>query len=83
MTDMLKCRGCGKVLDGHPYHTGKLAWVPETGKRCKSNFYGGHVCSRECDERASLELENSMPGHSGVSARLSVFAAQSLKDNWG
>jgi hypothetical protein len=34
-----------------------------SGARAKANYYGGWVCSRRCDFRASLELEQDMPGH--------------------
>jgi len=77
------CRGCGKVLNGKPYHMGGDAYHPETGKRCKKNFYGGFVCSPHCDYRASLELEDSMPGGTSPSRRISSQAMQSYRDNWG
>jgi hypothetical protein len=66
------CRGCGRKLNGKPYYMGGAAYHPETGERCKVNHYGGFVCSRQCDKRASHELENSMPG--GYSPNLSAPA---------
>jgi hypothetical protein len=57
------CRGCKKVLKGKPYYMGGSAYHPRTNERCKVNFYGGFVCSDECDKRANYELERSMPGN--------------------
>ncbi len=76
------CRGCGRILSGKPYYMGGRAYHPETGERCPSNHYGGFVCSRSCDFRASLELERSMPGHGDGQQRLGSFARESLERNW-
>lgn len=59
------CRGCGKVLRGEPFYKGGQAFLPIPGRsiRALTNFYGGFVCSRECDWRAALDLEQTMPGH--------------------
>ena len=60
-----KCRGCGKVLEGHPFYTGKPAYVRSRKHglvavpKC---HYGGHVCSERCDRTACGDLEGSMPG---------------------
>lgn len=60
-----ECRGCGRVLEGKPYYTGRDAFVRSkrhglvTVPTC---HYGGHVCSEDCDRRACLQLEGSMPG---------------------
>lgn len=59
------CRGCGKHLRGKPYHMGGEAYDPDTHARARVNYYGGFVCSRPCDYRAALRLEQSMPGHGG------------------
>lgn len=76
------CRNCGLVLRGKPYHLGGSAYHPDTGERCPINHYGGYVCSEECDRRASLELERSMPGHGRGQESLSCFAAAALRKNW-
>jgi hypothetical protein len=76
------CRGCGKVLRGKPYHLGGRAYDPDTGDECKRNFYGGFVCSYSCDRRASLELEQSMPGHGSGQKTLGCFARDALNRNW-
>lgn len=77
------CRGCGKVLIGKPYHMGGSAYLPGSKMEpARVNFYGGFVCSENCDRRASLELERTMPGHSYDQSRLSSFAADSLRRNW-
>jgi hypothetical protein len=76
------CRGCGKVLKGKPYYMGGGAYDLKTGVQCKVNFYGGYVCSKDCDISASLELERTMPGHSYSQTSLSSSALRSLKNNW-
>ena len=75
------CRSCGKLLRG----TGGSAYDPETGEKAKINQYGGFVCSRQCDVRACVELEQSMPGAVGyrmTESGLSPFAKQKIRDNW-
>jgi hypothetical protein len=77
-----ECRGCGRTLLGSPYHTGKPAYTPENPMLpVPANHYGGHVCSRQCDERAVLELESSMPG-AGKAKRLNPSIARKLHGNW-
>jgi len=73
-----KCRGCGKLLrcDGR-----NIAFDPETNEECKKNHYGGFVCSRRCDYNSSLELEQSMPGHSCSDTRLGCSSQQSFDNN--
>jgi hypothetical protein len=61
------------ILIGEPYYTGKSAYHPRTQERCKSNFYGGFVCSERCDYNSSWELETTMPGHD---------AKNHLRNNW-
>ena len=75
------CRGCGKVLDGKPYHLGGNAFDPDTGYKCRINHYGGYVCSEYCDRLACLALESSIPG-AGQAKFLSSFSAQTVKTNW-
>ena len=77
-----ECRGCRMKLRGKPYYMGGRAYHPVTGAECKINYYGGFVCSRECDFRSSLELEQDMPGHGSGQTRLGTYAAQSLRHNW-
>ena len=75
------CRGCGKLLDGSPYFKGGRAYDPKTREAAKVCHYGGWVCSRECDYRATLTLEQSMPGHRGQ-ARLSGDVLRKLNARW-
>jgi hypothetical protein len=79
------CRGCGQHLNGSPYWKGGSASVVINGRyshAAKANYYGGWVCSRSCDYRASLELEQSMPGH-GYSQRQSGREAMArINSNW-
>lgn len=75
------CRGCNRPLRGRPYHLGGAAYHPETGERCPSNFYGGFVCSETCDRRASLELDQTMPGHQGQT-KISSYAEERVRRSW-
>lgn len=80
-TETATCRGCGKVLNGKPYYMGGQAFDPITGKQCPANHYGGFVCSEDCDRRATLELESSMPGCAGQKTP-SCWSARTLRYNW-
>ncbi len=81
-TEVAECCNCGRKLKGLPYYMGKgYATHPVTGKDCKVNYYGGFVCSRSCDYRASLSLEQSMPGHKGQTV-LRGDVARSVEANW-
>lgn len=67
------CRGCGRVMEGKPYHLGGSAHFTDArGRRqtAKSCHYGGYVCSESCDRRACLALEQTMPGHGFDQQRL-------------
>ncbi len=78
-----KCRGCRRVLIGKPYHMGGPAFIPgPKHEQAKVNFYGGYVCSQDCDRRASLELEGTMPGHPYDQRTLNGPAAEHLRRNW-
>lgn len=83
--DVAKCRGCGRVLVDYngqpakPYYTGNQnAYHPKTGDRTKICYYGGFVCSRSCDHRACLDLEQSMPGHDYRQTSLGCYSAPSM-----
>lgn len=84
MADTAVCRGCGRELRGKPYHLGGLAYLPLEmgGGQAKRNFYGGWVCSRQCDFNSSLRLEQTMPGHGYDQTRLGSFAQQHFDSNW-
>lgn len=77
-----KCRGCGRILIGKPYAYSSIAYHPETGERVKINYYGGFVCSEQCDIRACLELERSMPGHTSDQKTLDSNAQRAVDRNW-
>ena len=76
-----KCRGCGKVLVGTPYYKGGHAYDPKTMERCPVNFYGGYVCSKQCDVKICLEMSSSMPG-AGEATSLCSLERQSGDRNW-
>lgn len=84
--DQAVCRGCGAELDGSPYHRGGTAYVrrPDgsSGARAKANYYGGWVCSRSCDYRASLHLEQDMPGHGYRQTKPGSEAMSRINANW-
>lgn len=71
MGEIVLCRGCERpILD---------SW---TTKNC---HYGGKVCSRQCDVRACVTLEQSMPGAVGYRMTefgLSPYAKESICRNW-
>lgn len=78
-----ECRGCRKALRGKPYGMGGRAYLPlPKGGEAKINHYGGYVCSPECDRKASLQLERSMPGHDGSQMSHGCFARESFERNW-
>jgi hypothetical protein len=60
MNETAKCRGCGKILKGKPYHLGRsYVTDPATKKQVKESFYGGYVCSYTCDYESCLKMQNS------------------------
>lgn len=75
------CRGCRKILNGKPYYKGGQAYIPITGEKAPSNFYGGFVCSEQCDIRVCLEMSSSMPG-AGKAHSLNSIERKSILDNW-
>lgn len=76
------CRGCGRVLRGKPYWAGGSAYDPRTGERCPVNHFGGFVCSEQCDYRACLEQEQSMPGHGISQKSVGSHCRESIQRNW-
>lgn len=77
-----ECRGCGRPLAGAAYHLGEAAPVLESGERARRCWYGGWVCSRECDESACARLESSQPGSGGGRGALSGDARRQIAINW-
>ena len=77
------CRNCGKELIGKPYYMGGGAYIKKRGvlEAVPVNHYGGYVCSYACDYKASLELEQSMPGHQGQ-RELRGNVLESVRRNW-
>lgn len=77
------CRYCKKELVGKSYHTGNMyAYDPKTREPAKINYYGGFVCSLQCDFNASLELERSMPGHGSGQKTLGCGSGPHHINNW-
>lgn len=81
LKEIARCRGCGRALIGEPYYTGRGALIPETKERAPISFYGGYVCSYDCDYRACLEMESSFPG-AGVAKRLGSGSSARVRSNW-
>ncbi len=82
MSALATCRGCGIGLNGTPYHLGGVARHPVTREDCRVNHYGGWVCSEDCDRRASIEHERTMPGAS-VRCRRGIAASQLVRRQGG
>jgi hypothetical protein len=82
LDEVATCRGCGLVLRGKPYWAGGRAYHPDHGRECMKNYYGGFVCSRGCDVRAALELEQSMPGHGLKQTSVGADAMRRIISNW-
>jgi hypothetical protein len=65
---------------------GGLAFVTDANGRnlgeAKANHYGGFVCSRECDFKAALELERSMPGHKYSQRSPNCYSSEFLDRKW-
>lgn len=79
-----ECCWCRTKLRGQPYHKGGIAYLPlPKGGRAPVNYYGGYVCSRSCDYRASLDLEQSMPGHGFSQQKPGREAMVRIESNWG
>ena len=76
-----KCRGCRKRLNGTFYHLGGSAYDPVTGEQAKVNFYGGYVCSYNCDVKVCLEMSSSMPG-AGPAISLNSPEREQVERNW-
>lgn len=77
------CRHCRRELRGAPYHTGQPAYFPlPEGGRVPACYYGGWVCSRSCDWKTCLELEQSMPGHGIAQQRPGQDAMRRINANW-
>lgn len=84
--DRATCRHCRRVLIGRNYCYGGAAYIPDAqgrpGRRAPSNYYGGYVCNRECDYRAALTLEQSMPGHGYNQKSISGEPLRRVNSNW-
>ena len=81
MIETAKCRHCRKTLVGKSYHLGGSAYDSETGERARVNYFGGYVCSRQCDEAECLRMLSSMPG-AGPATRLDSLTRESVDGNW-
>jgi len=55
-----ECRGCGMKLIGKPYHLGGGARHPKTNEQCSVSFWGGYVCSDDCDRSADRKQKQSI-----------------------
>lgn len=82
-----ECRWCRRAIPGKPYYMGGTApyETVRSGvyRQWRSNHYGGWVCSRSCDFKAALELEQSMPGHGAEQRRPGCYPPGFLDHKWG
>jgi hypothetical protein len=80
------CRNCRRTIPGKPYYMGGHAPYEEVGRgkyrQWRKNHYGGWVCSRSCDFRAALELEQSMPGHGSGQTSPGCYRPGFLDQKW-
>ena len=81
LIEKAKCRNCSMELIGTPYYMGGGAYFPDTMKRVPVNFYGGYVCSMNCDRQVCLNMSSNMPG-AGHTTTLNSLEANSVRDNW-
>ena len=58
-----ECRGCEMELIGKPYYLGGQARHPKTNKLCEVSFYGGFVCSVDCEREAVRTMNRSIDDH--------------------
>lgn len=50
-------------LIGTPYFMGGEARHPKTNEVCFVNFYGGYICSDECDRMSTERQKRSIDDH--------------------
>ncbi len=75
-----ECRHCRSVL--HKRSASSEAFVPGTTDNAKRNYYGGWVCSRECDYKACIAMEVSW-GARRQSCCPNKPAMERIEFNWG
>lgn len=85
-TETDKCRYCKRTLIGKPYCFGGVyAYFREYGSNkryeAKTNWYGGFVCSKRCDEKACLAMQSSFPGV-GKATMIDGAARRHIESNW-
>jgi len=76
--ETVKCRGCRKDLTET---WNRYCYNPITKEEAKWNHYGGWVCSERCDYRSALELEQTMPGHTGQTS-LGYHLSKEIERRW-
>lgn len=75
----MKCRSCGLLLKENHRKEGVH---PATNEVLKCNYYGGYICSKKCDFEASLDIEQSMPGHNSAQYNLGCYSNSHFERNW-
>jgi hypothetical protein len=75
---MVECRYCGKPL---LIRANGVVLDPDTRERLPRNFYGGWVCSRNCDVKACVAMRSSFPG-AGPATRPGDLEQRQIDDNW-
>jgi len=56
--EQAECRWCRMKLRGQPYYTGKPAFHPRTGKQVLTHYFGGFVCSAQCDVKIFDDMKS-------------------------
>lgn len=67
LPDKAECRGCGMELKGTPYYQGRPAYHPKTGNQCNVSFWGGFICSDNCDRITDARMKTSIDNHNDPS----------------
>lgn len=76
-TDKSYCRGCDRQMET----TSEGTPLAQDGNRAPRNYFGGYVCSHQCDRNACLRMLSSMPG-AGLAKHLDSGTRASVESNW-
>lgn len=77
------CRGCGRKLIGKPAEMGEPAFMPITLERVPRSYYGGFVCSANCERKVMKSVGGSMPGRGGNTYRMDSLELAAFRRVWG
>ena len=55
------------ILKGEPYHKGGRAYHPDGSGQCNVSYWGGFVCSDQCERDADQRMKRSIDEHNDPS----------------